>query len=200
MKLVIEGMDGVGKSTIAKRVAEAYHMKYVDGLLKTYFEDKGFSQAEIATIVKGIESFYDHKDSVIRTWIMGFANIFNLLNYQEDVVIDRHCLTTFFYNGDAHSLPLYKVMQQVAGKPDLIIILTATPETRIQRLKHRNMDDRDLQEEKKLTDGYDQFIRAADILKVPYRLVATDQRDEEQVFQAVCQVIDAYKQMGSDMK
>ena len=79
MKLVIEGMDGVGKSTIAKRVADTYHMKYVDGLLKTYFEDKGFSQDEIAAIVKGVESFYDHKDSRIRTWIMGFANIFNIV-------------------------------------------------------------------------------------------------------------------------
>ena len=196
MKLVIEGMDGVGKSTIAKRVADTYHMKYVDGLLKTYFEDKGFSQDEIAAIVKGIESFYDHQDSRIRTWIMGFANIFNLLNYQEDVVIDRHCLTTFFYNGDDRSRPLYKVMQQIAGKPDLIIILTATPETRIQRLKHRDADDRDLQEKKKLSDGYDQFIEAANILDVPYQLVATDQRDEDQVFQAVCQVIDAYKKTG----
>lgn len=196
MKLVIEGMDGVGKSTIAKRVADTYHMKYVDGLLKTHFEDKGFSQDEIAAIVKGIESFYDHKDSRIRTWIMGFANIFNLLNYPGDVVIDRHCLTTFFYNGDDQSKPLYKVMQQVAGKPDLIIILTANPETRIQRLKHRDAADRDLQEKKKLSDGYDRFIEAANLLDVPYQLVATDQRNEDQVFQAVCQVIDAYKKTG----
>lgn len=127
---------------------------------------------------------------------MGFANIFNLLNYPGDVVIDRHCLTTFFYNGDDQSKPLYKVMQQVAGKPDLIIILTANPETRIQRLKHRDAADRDLQEKKKLSDGYDQFIEAANILDVPYQLVATDQRNEDQVFQAVCQVIDAYKKTG----
>lgn len=32
MKIVIEGMDGVGKSTVAKEVARRLGAKYVDGL------------------------------------------------------------------------------------------------------------------------------------------------------------------------
>lgn len=192
MKLVIEGMDGVGKSTVAKKVAAFYHLKYVDGLLKTYFTDKGFSEAELAVLVRGIESFYDHEDSLVRTWIMGFANIFNLLNY-DDVVIDRYCLTTFFYNGDDRSRRLYTIMQEISGKPDLIIILAGSPKERRRRIQQRNADDRDLQQPEKLADGNRQFVAAAEELAVPYQVVETDGQDEEQVFQAVCKVIDAWR-------
>ena len=54
MKLVIEGMDGVGKSTVANAISKRFNMKYIDGLMNTYFKDEGFSEHELDIIHKDI--------------------------------------------------------------------------------------------------------------------------------------------------
>ena len=84
-------------------------------------------------------------------------------------------------------------MQEISGKPDLIIILAGSPKERRRRRQQRHADDRDLQQPETLADGNRQFVAAAEELAVPYQVVETDGQDEEQVFQAVCKVIDAWR-------
>ncbi len=190
MKLVIEGMDGVGKSTVANAISKRFNMKYIDGLMNTYFKDEGFSEHELDIIHKAVGKFYGYDNSIIRTWIMGFANLFNLVNYGENVVIDRHCLTTYFYNADEKSREIYKEMQKLVGKPDLVIILEAKPETRICRIKSRNNMDPDLNEEVKLLYGYDKFEEAAEYLELKYKVVHTDNKTLKQVIEEVENIIE----------
>lgn len=196
MKLVIEGMDGVGKTTVAKKIAEKYNIKYVDGLMNTFFRDEGFSEEEIKVLNKAIEKFYNYNNSIIRTWIMGFANLFNLMNYKDDVIIDRHCITTFFYNGDKKSCRIYKIMQYLSGKPDLVIILVANPKERVKRIKHRNITDKDLSESIKLSYGYDKFIEIAKYLNLNYVTIQTDNLSLDEVIGKVSIYVEKYLKNG----
>lgn len=190
MKIVIEGMDGVGKSSVAKILAEKIGAKYVDGLMKGFLKESGLSDEDINVVKHAIDISTDNENSIIRTWMYGFANVFNLLHYEEDLVIDRHCLTTYFYNGDDESKDIYKFMQTIAGKPDLIIILRASEETRRQRICGRDVNDSDLLSEKKMCYGYDEIESAAKYLELNYAIVDTDDKDMNQVIDEIIEILE----------
>lgn len=189
MKLVIEGMDGVGKSTVAKEVARRMDAKYVDGLMINFFCERGFDELNIEIIKRAIDTFSDNENSVIRTWIYGFANIFNMLHYKTDIVIDRHCLTTYYYNADDNSREIYKYMQKYMGKPDYVIILRASEQTRYTRICNRNINDPDLLIEKKMQYGYDEMEEAARYLELNYQIIDTDMKSIEQVVEEVINIV-----------
>ena len=52
MKIVIEGMDGVGKSTVAKEIAYLLNAKYVDGLMINFFQEQGMTEQDTVIIKK----------------------------------------------------------------------------------------------------------------------------------------------------
>ncbi len=189
MKIVIDGMDGAGKSTVAKALAEKIGAKYVDGLLLGYLRSEGFSENDLKVIRKAIDACSDNEISIIRTWLYGFANIFNLLHYDCDLVIDRHCLTTYYYNGDAESQRIFTFMQELAGKPDYIFLLRASTETRRARLNARNIFDPDLHCEMKMAYGYDKMETAAKSLNLDYTIIDTDNQTVDQIVNAIIQII-----------
>lgn len=188
MKLVIEGMDGVGKSTVAKEVANRIGAKYVDGLLINFFQENGLTNSDIELIKKALYLCSDNENSVIRTWIYGFANLFNMLHYDIDVVIDRHCLTTYYYNADELSKEIYKYMQNYMGKPDYVFILRATEQTRCNRIHKRNEEDPDLLNAKKMQYGYDELEKAAKELELNYHIIDTDDKVIEQVVEEIIDI------------
>ena len=193
MKIVIEGMDGVGKSTVAYELAKRLGAKYVDGFLLNYLHEQGMSKEETRIIHKAIDLCTDNENSFIRTWLYAFANLFNLLHYDCDLVIDRHCLTTFYYNGDNASKEIYKYMQQYMGKPDLTIILRASEETRRSRIYKRNKNDPDLLSETKMSYGYDLLEEAAKFLELEYRVLDTDNKTLPEVIDETMMIIEGWR-------
>ena len=194
MKIVIEGMDGVGKSTVALEVAQKLGAKYVDGLLLNFFKENGLTAPEIDTVRKVMDLFADNDNSILRTWIYGFANLFNLMHYDTDVVIDRHCLTTFYYNGDEKSKMLYQIMQKLSGKPDIIILLRASEKTRRARIIGRKYNDSDLLSAQKMAYGYDKMELTAKFLNLPCQIVDTDEKKLTQVVDDVMNIIQRFKE------
>lgn len=182
MKIVIDGMDGAGKSTLAQKIATTYQMKYVDGLLHSFLIDQGFSTDEISIIDRGIGEFYKIENPTIRGWFLASANVFNLLNYTEDVVIDRSILTTYYWNSTLENRKLFEYVQTLAGQPDLTLILLASPEKRLERVLARNATDKDLSEKNKFEDGYAKFISGADFLHLNYVILDTDNKTADEVY------------------
>jgi thymidylate kinase len=185
MKIVIEGMDGVGKTTLAKRLAQDLNMKYVDGLLHTYFEEEGYTKDEMEELNRSIYKFYNIKNSVIRAWFFGLGNIFNLQYYDGDVIIDRNCLTTYFWNADEQSKKIFPFIMEMAGKPDLVIVLVADPEIRYKRLYNRNPEDYDLTDDEKKVYGYDKFIEGAEYMNLNYCIVNADDCTADEIYEIV---------------
>ncbi len=193
MKIVIEGMDGVGKSTVAREVANRLGAKYVDGFLINYLTEQGMSIEETKIIHKAIDICTDNENSIVRTWLYAFANLFNLVHYDCDLIIDRHCLTTFYYNGDDDSKDIYKYMQKYMGKPDLVIILRATEATRRSRICKRDINDPDLLSDVKMNYGYDQMEEAAKFLELDYKVIDTDNKNLNEVIDETMAMINNWR-------
>lgn len=189
MKIVIEGMDGVGKSTVAQKLAQRLCAKYEDGLMINFFREEGMTKEETEILKKAIDICSKNENSIIRTWVYGFANLFNLLHYKEDVVIDRHCLTTYFYNADDKSREIYRFMQKIMGKPEYIFILRASVDTRRKRICKRSISDPDLLDKKKMQYGYDKLEEAAQYLNLDYRILDTDDKDVDMVVDEIMKIL-----------
>lgn len=180
MVIAIEGMDGVGKTTISKYISEKYKIRYVEKPIKYIF---GKDTKEISNEMNAILSnFYDCDDPILKTWFFGLGNLLAIKNHEnEDIVIDRHFLSNFTWNSNEKCYPIYDLLVNYIGIPDLTIYLYADEAARIERLKCRDESDPDLAdintELNKVKDNL-QFMKK---YNMPYVFIDTTDMSVEKV-------------------
>lgn len=168
MIVAIEGMDGSGKSSVAKALAFKFGYEYRDMPNKHFlnFSDEGFQ--------KVCEKIYKFPDNTIKGWFFGFGNILASQNVGKGVIIDRHLLSNYFWNGNDNNKGMYKELISITGKPDLTIVLYAGVEERMKRIRKRSSTDRDLEDDEKKVLGYDKMISFAKLERLPYLVINTE--------------------------
>ena len=192
MKIAIEGMDGVGKSTIAKKIADSNSMKYIEKPLIELFNTKTIDgKTNLENIC---ENIYNQQSELIKAWFFGLGNIYTFLKYNdEDLIIDRQFASNYLWNGTDKSIPIFNCMLELIGVPDLTIILFASVETRMKRLYNRNPNDFDLTDEEKKVLGYDKMIEFLEKFNIPYVVVNTENKNIDDVCNEVQNIIDLEK-------
>ena len=190
--IAIEGMDGVGKTTIAKRVAEDYNFKYIEKPLAYILDTKTLSgKKNLDEISKNI---YNFDDEILKAWFFGLGNLYTILKYKdENLIIDRHFISNYFWNGTEKSNKIFQTMIDLIGKPDLSIILYASPKTRLKRIYARNKDDYDLSDKEKHIEGYDKMLTFVNDFQIPYVIINTENKDINEVYQEVADIIKDMK-------
>ncbi len=168
MVIAIEGMDGSGKSSVAKALAVKFGYEYRDMPNKYFleFSDEGFQ--------KICDKIYKFPDNTIKGWFFGFGNILASQNVGKGVIIDRHLLSNYFWNGNNNNKGMYKELISITGKPDLTIVLYAGVKERMRRIYKRSATDRDLDDDEKKVLGYDKMISFAKQEKMPYLVINTE--------------------------
>ncbi len=159
--IAIEGVIGVGKTTLAKKLSERLNAK----LILENFEDNPFlekfykdpvsyafhtqmyflmSRYKQLQEIKQIDLFHDY---YISDYIFEKDKIFAYLNLQDD------------------ELKLYEkivsLIERTVVVPDLIIYLQSTVERLMQNIRHRDRDiEKDIREDyiKDLNEGYNYFF------------------------------------------
>lgn len=169
MIVAIEGMDGVGKTTIAKVIEKDLDFTYVKEPLKDLFE---VDNEYILNISKKI--FNTANDRLI-AWYLALGDIYALTNFRnKNVVLDRHILLNYFWNGNNDTEQIFKTQIEMFGKPDLTILLSASIETRRKRILERNANDPDLNKSNMWVYGYDKMIYFLEKYNYNYVIVDTD--------------------------
>lgn len=171
MIIAVEGMDGCGKSTIAKAIAKKFGYDY------RAFPNKLFFDMDDSQYKKLCNRVYDLEDAYAKAWFFGFGNIIATKNIGDGVVIDRHFLSNYFWNGTNESEPLYKTLLQLVGKPDLTIVLYAGKSERMRRIAKRDPNDYDLKDPEKMVLGYDKMIDFAKKYRLPSIVINTEKFD-----------------------
>lgn len=182
MVIAIEGMDGSGKSSVAKALALKFGFEYRDMPNKHFlgFSDDGFQ--------KVCEKIYKLPDNSIKGWFFGFGNILATQNVGRGVIIDRHLLSNYFWNGNDNNNGMYNELISITGKPDLTIVLYAGVEERMKRIHKRNITDRDLNDDEKKVLGYDKMISFAKRAKLPFLVINTEMYDVEKTIK-ICECL-----------
>jgi len=168
--IVIEGLDGSGKTTVAKRLLEVANHEFIGKIKFTYEPNDPSAAGEFIRdiLMKKITQFHprvlayafatnrlDHNYRLINPWLEKDKHI---------IVSDRYYLSSLVYQ-TAEDFPLDRVMElnELARKPDLIFFVNVTNETCYQRLNKRNQP-RELFEGR-FDETREKFLKAIDFLK-----------------------------------
>ena len=192
MKIAIEGMDGVGKSTIAKLISDKNDLMYLEKPLTNLMETKDIDGKRNLQNIS--ENIYDLDDEILKAWFFGLGNLYSFINYKDkDLIIDRHFASNYFWNGTERSKPIYKLMMNIIGKPDITIVLYASVKTRLERIAKRNNTDYDLIDKEKHVYGYDKMINFLKEFDIPYVIIDTEEKSIEDICAEIQKIIDSYK-------
>ena len=184
MLIAVEGMDGVGKTEISKYICQQHGFTFIEKPLHYFYNDG--AENKYADLMKVANRMYDINDTIIKSWYFSLGNIYVSRFFQnENVVIDRHLVSNYYWNGDLESETIFKALIDTSGVPDLTIILYATPKTRMERLRKRDKNDPDLNDPDKMDDGYNKMIYFVEKFNLPYIVIDTENKTLDDVKQIV---------------
>lgn len=194
MLVAIEGMDGCGKSVVAKQLANYLNYEYRDFPNKTFF---GMNSKEYKALCRKV---YTLEDEYAKAWFFGFRNIVATKNIHNGVVLDRHLLSNYFWNGTERSEKVFKNLIDLLGRTDLTIILYAGVEERMRRISLRDPNDWDLKDPEKKVFGYDKMIDFAKKYNLPFVIINTEKYDLNTTINICKSIIDRTKDLGFEQR
>lgn len=188
IRIAIEGMDGVGKTTVAKRIAKDLDFKYVEKPLQNLFDTQSIDGKKNLSEISS--NLYKLDDERLKAWFFGMGNLYSFIqNSDENLIVDRHFASNYFWNGTERSKPIFENMINIIGVPDMSIVLYASVENRLKRIYERNNNDYDLKDVEKHVFGYDKIVDFLNEFNIPYIIVDTDNKTEDQVYSEVLNIV-----------
>ena len=182
MRIAIEGMDGSGKTTVAKYISNYFNYKYITKPFDFLFKDFGFTESQI----KDIEwCLYKTQDEALISLFYGMGLLYGTrVIKDEDVVYDRHFVSNYYWHGNEETELLHDLFINYSGKPDLTLLLRASTKTRMELIYKRDSHDRDLSNISMYDDGYDKMITFLENKKFNYEIIDTDNKTIDEVIES----------------
>ena len=173
-----------GKTTVAKSIEKDLNYKYVKDPLKELLE---IDEEHLAKISDKIFNFNDEK---IKAWYLALGDIYALeQNRNENIVMDRHILLNYFWNGNEDSELIFNTQIKLFGKPDLTILLYASPDIRMMRIVKRDPNDPDLNKDNMKVYGYDKLIDFLEKYNYNYIMINTENLSIKEVINKCKEII-----------
>lgn len=172
--VVIEGVDGVGKTTLAKRFRRELGYKYIYSV-----------PGPFETIRKQIEALGDIE---ARFWYYLAGNVMlqrelkRILASGNRIVLDRYLYSTMAsHQAMGATVACVDLSRVPYIVPDLAILLTCAPEVRNKRILSRGLEKEEyLKREGPILDTTEQLLR-----NFPLQVIDTTNINEEEVFAEV---------------
>ncbi len=137
--VVIEGMDGTGKSTHAKKLAEQF------GLV--YFREPGsVSSAEsIRDVLMKVEMSKEAQALLFIGARIEFVNnaLIPTLKSGKSVILDRYFFSTMAYQHGALPWSVFTELHKTMPQPDKVLLLECDPEVALGRSQEENVMERE---------------------------------------------------------
>lgn len=184
--IAIEGMDGVGKSTVCKMLAKHLGYKFIEKSLHFLFdgEDKFHTYTRIRDKVN------KSSDRLFTSWFYGLGNIYLYTMFgNENIITDRHFLSNYAWSGNDDNIEVYDLLVKKLGFPDLTVILYADEKTIFNRLKGRNKNDSDLYKIKESNTKYKKMFSFCKRYKMPYVKIDNSNLTPEQTVEKIIKLI-----------
>ena len=138
MLIAIEGIDGSGKTTISKYVAELLRRKGYDVLIL-----REPSNSKFGRIIRSLETRLSVDEELKFFYLDRIENVKNniipALSSGKVVVMDRYYFSNIAYQS-ARGIDgsfIRKLNEKIAPKPDLVILLDVKPEIALSRISTR---------------------------------------------------------------
>lgn len=190
MVITVDGYDGTGKTTLAKNIAKRYGFTYLEKpVIRMIAVQKGCDLEEAEKIVQQQEGvLWKSKDKhKIAEYYCEAYRFVRELGKTCDIVMDRGLLTLYAIVGDDETKDAFDKYIQEGLFYEGSVYLTATDETRIDRIRRRNPNDPDLKRPHWRDNDLQEY---ADSRHLNYFTVATDERNTDEVFEEAIKFLD----------
>jgi dTMP kinase len=167
--IVIEGLDGSGKTTQAALLAKKLSQSYIVMLTAEP------SQGKIGTFIRE-GCLYEDKRLPTEAEALFFAadridhiekEIKPALEEGKLVICDRYVYSSIAYQGSAGlSLDWIKTINARALQPDFSVFIDVTPEHVLERLQRKKSVMETLETQQKVRDVYLKFVEKGELVKV----------------------------------
>ena len=185
--IAIEGMDGVGKTTASKLLAERLGYKFIDKNLRVLFDDNGSYDNYIRIRDKVNASL----DRLFTAWFYALGNIYlHTAHEKENIVTDRYFLSNYAWSGTENNDEVYDLLVKKLGFPDLTVILYADEHAILSRLRHRDELDSDIKKVTLAKEKYEKMIYFCEKYKMPYMVIDTINLSPEEVVEVIMKRIE----------
>lgn len=155
MHIAIEGLDGAGKTTTAKAVAEILGFDFIEKPLHYLTDEQGMKNYQRIT-----EFINDNMSADFTAMFYGLGNYFlsSELKKGRNIVTDRFLCSTAFWNCTESNRVFFDYLVGLCEKPDLTIVLYVSEDVRRQRITSRDPNDPDLKNKVLSDDSYQKMI------------------------------------------
>ena len=185
--IAIEGMDGVGKTTTCKLLAERLGYKFIEKNLRFLFDEND----EFDNYFRIRDKVNANPDRLFTSWFYGLGNIYLYTMFKdENIITDRHFLSNYAWSGTDDNTEVYDLLVKKLGFPDLTVILYADETAIFNRLRSRDENDSDLDKVKKAKEKYEKMVFFCEKYKMPYMVVDTNNLTPDQTVELIMKRIE----------
>ncbi|MBO4856789.1 MAG: AAA family ATPase [Bacilli bacterium] len=175
----IEGMDGVGKTTTCKLLAERLGYEFVEKPLHYLFDKDKNSFVEYHRIRDQVNS---NPNRNFTSWFYGLGSLYMYETFKnKNIVTDRHLASNYAWSGSETNDDVYELLVKKIGAPKLTVILYSSTETIVNRLKFRNKDDKDIDRVKESEKIYKRMTDFCVKYDFPFIVIDSSNLTPEQV-------------------
>jgi len=152
MLIAIEGIDGVGKTTIGKALAKKLKYEFLDKALQKIWN------IPLDSYVSMRDTLKTTNNNEVMSMFFGLNNLLcSIEGYSKNVIADRYIITNYFWHGTEKNECIYDAILAVSEKPILTVILKADTETLRKRIIAKETKDKIEKELKKIKNN-DEFV------------------------------------------
>ncbi len=185
--IAIEGMDGVGKTTTGKLLAQKLGYEFVDKNLRFLF-DEGDSYENYFHIRDKVNA---SPDRLFTSWFYGLGNIYlHTVFSDKNIVTDRYLLSNYAWSGTEDNIEVYDLLVKKLGFPDLTVILYADDMAIANRILGRDIEDTDIEKVKLAREKYEKMICFCEHYKMPYMVIDSSVLSPDEVVELILKRIE----------
>ncbi len=178
MHIAIEGIDGVGKSTAARNLANELGFLLIEKPLHYLFDADGTEE----NYIRIRNEVNKNKNKAFTGWFYGLGNIYLYEKFKgQNIITDRHILSNYCWSGDDYTDYIFDAIYKTTGAPDFTFLIYADPQEVEKRLKNRDLSDPDLKKVAYIPTAYEKMGKVLKSYNMPGMLIDTTRLTEADV-------------------
>ncbi len=190
----IEGMDGAGKTSVCRKLAEKTGFEFVEKPWHFLLDEAGIvakDESQFETYRKLAGTVNKNSNRNFTSMFYALGSIYMYERFKDSrIVTDRHLASNYAWSGTDYNSDVYDLVISKIGKPELTVILYAPQKIIEQRMRNRNKNDPNLAIAGKSEEIYSRMIDFCESRGFDYLIIDTSDKSIEEIVNQIAKEVE----------